>query len=185
MASRDEVLRNAIARIDQLEARVAELEINDDGWNAPFIEETEPMLPPINELAEENPNDQMAEEHVETNSFKLKDSDTVVIPVPTKDQLLVRTKFIEAEGLAHLRALPANEAESAYLKGGPIWLHAFDRDYVMSLPFEARAAMCQDIYMTDKVTAGEMARDILKLNSEEGQQEWAMTKAEQTYRASS
>lgn len=186
MATRDEKLRALIAAVDDHEKRIRDVEkvahAHEEDWDAPFIEEIEPMRPLPDK---ENPSEQMAEEPVKTNAFKLKDSDTVNIPVPTSNQVFVRRKFIEAEGLANLRSLPTHEAEAAYLKGGPIWLHAYDRDYVISLPFEARSAMCQDVYMTDPVTAGELARDILKLNSEEGQQEWAMTKAEQTYNASS
>lgn len=204
MASRDDILRILIRRVDELETRIDYLE-NAADWDGEFEGPPRDVVTPLahlgepdSDIPEDNDAVQMAKqrlnedpgtnipspEPVEYTTLHLKDQIEVSIPVPVDEQLLARQKFIAAGGLANLTSLPSESAESAYLKGGPIWLHAFDRDFVMSLPYEARQAMCQDVYITAPVAAGKMAQDILKYDDASGQSAWAMTKAEQTFDAS-
>jgi len=59
-------------------------------------------------------------------------------------------------------------AVDAYIKGGPVWLHAYDRDFVMGLPKATRVAMVQDLETHAPEDAHALARDILKDESPDG-----------------
>jgi hypothetical protein len=160
MATRDETLRDLVRRVGELEDRMDKVEA-DDGWDDDFaLPGAEPAV-------------------VQTMDVEVgEDKIIVTVPVPTDEQVAARVDFIEAGGLDNIATLPVAEAKAAYLKGGPLWLHAGDRDYVMSLPFSFRRAMCDDVYLADQAAAGELARDILKDPGDDEQAEWAMQNAE-------
>lgn len=53
-----------------------------------------------------------------------------------------------------------------YAHGGPAWLYNANRDFVMSLPYETRAKLVDDLIQDDPAAAHEMSRDILKRDAE-------------------
>lgn len=59
-------------------------------------------------------------------------------------------------------AIEPEAALAAYVKGGPLWLHAYDRDFVMQLPEEMRRTMVRDVELTAPNDAHDLGRDILK-----------------------
>jgi hypothetical protein len=89
---------------------------------------------------------------------------TIKVHQPTEEQVGRRKEFIRLGMLDNIKSLPVPDAKEAYMKGGPLWLHAFDREFVVGLPAEARAWMAQDVYQTDPTAAGNLARDILKFD---------------------
>lgn len=50
----------------------------------------------------------------------------------------------------------------AYVKGGPLWLLAYDRDYVVQLPQEMKIMLIEDVFEDDQEEGRAMGRDILK-----------------------
>lgn len=59
-------------------------------------------------------------------------------------------------------SIDPKDAVEAYVKGGPLWLHAYDRDFVMQLPEETRRTMVRDVELTTPNDAHDLGRDILK-----------------------
>lgn len=165
MPSRDEVLRDLVRQVGDLTERVSELERQGrsrDPWDEDFIEpeDREEGDPPLVSV-------QVTDDQIE-----------VTVPAPTPEQITMREQFIAAGGLDNIDTLNPEVAKEAYLKGGPIWLHAGDRDYVMSLPLSYRKQMAEDVYVQDHQLAGELARDILKDEGGDENSEWAMHQAE-------
>lgn len=64
-------------------------------------------------------------------------------------------------------AIDGNEAAAAYVKGGPLWLHAYDRAAVLQMPIDVRRAMVADIEEISPRDAQELSRDILKVTNDE------------------
>lgn len=87
-------------------------------------------------------------------------SETVIRPVSEEKQAL-RAEWATT-ALENMTTLPLDEAVDAYSKGGPVWLHAFDREYVMGLPIHLRMAMVADLLEEDKDAAHMMSADLLK-----------------------
>jgi hypothetical protein len=65
-------------------------------------------------------------------------------------------------------AIEGGKAHDAYVKGGPLWLHTYDRDFVVGLPRHIRVAMVQDLETHSLEDAHLLSRDILKDTDPEG-----------------
>jgi hypothetical protein len=50
----------------------------------------------------------------------------------------------------------------AYVKGGPRWLYYTNRDAIMQMPMNLRAALVEDVLLDSHTEADEIGRDILK-----------------------
>lgn len=101
-----------------------------------------------------------------------KDSIMVTVPAATKQQEFMR-KATAPRVIANLPGLDHDVAKTAYVKGGPIWLHAFDRKHVIGLPSDLRQQFIKDVAMTAPEQAQELAADILKITDPETQSMWA------------
>lgn len=78
---------------------------------------------------------------------------------------LKEKRAVFAQSVLNLsEALPelGDDAIMDFVNGGPIWLHAYNRDYVLQVPIEARQMMVQDVDSYDPAAAADLARDILK-----------------------
>lgn len=53
-------------------------------------------------------------------------------------------------------------AVRAYVVGGPLWLHAYDRDFVRALPEATRRQMVRDVESYSPASAHDLSRDILR-----------------------
>jgi hypothetical protein len=105
------------------------------------------------------------------------DSVTFTVKSPTKQQVFMRQAIVK-RAVANLPALDHKVATTAYVEGGPLWLHAFDRAHVVSLPADLRQEMVKDVAMTMPESAHELARDILKVTDQSEQAAWAHDGAE-------
>lgn len=96
-----------------------------------------------------------------------KDSSVIVIaPVSEKKQ---KSRAVFANSVIKLdEAFPGIKAEEAYVKGGPVWLYDYDRDFVVGLPFGIKQMIVGDLNEDDPQAALEMGRDILKDGSAGG-----------------
>lgn len=153
-------------RLQDLEARVAELEKRpaggelDEDVGDPFATEpTSKPAPRTSKRLEEPPRQQAM---VEVGG-------QIEFAAPTPSQRRLRQRLIPHLGFEHWRIgkegsppLEAEEAAKAYIKGGPLWLHMYDREFVMSLPTELRQAMVLDIEEIDSEAARRLGADILK-----------------------
>jgi hypothetical protein len=166
MPSRDEVLRDLITRVTSLEEKVSDLENKaNEGWDEEFDVGPEP--------GPEMPKRAMT-------IIELRDGVEVEIPRATEKQMDMRQRFIDRGGMKGLRSMKVEDAEKAFMVGGPIWLHAFDRDFVLTLPADARMLLCEDVWEVDQKAAGDLARDILKADDED-QRMWAYDSAEMVF----
>lgn len=145
-----EVLAQLVADVAALTDRVAALENADpDGWDDPF----DAALP-----------------ESETRAAEVADDGSVQGEPPNAEQIAQRGALLPRLGFENLpkeHGLTVQEAADAYLKGGPMWLHWFDRDFVLTLPQDVRGALVDDVlaggYQQDAI---ELGRDILKDDGE-------------------
>lgn len=96
----------------------------------------------------------------------------VTVPAPSKQQIFMR-KGNANRVIANLPNLDHDAATKAYIEGGPLWLHAFDRHHVVELPADLRQQFIRDLALTAPESAHELARDILKVTDPEVQSAWA------------
>lgn len=104
------------------------------------------------------------------------DSFTITVATAPDAVMLQRPKMASALGFYKgggwttkpELALAPVEAVDAYVKGGPLWLHAYDRDFVVGLPEHLRRALVQDLEQYAPNDAHLLARDILKDASADG-----------------
>lgn len=90
------------------------------------------------------------------------DSTTVDLPAVSPAKFVQRLKFAK-DTLRLNEMLPEGEDwESAYAKGGPLWLYYGNRDYVMGLSIDVRREMVRDVLEESPTEAAEMSRDVLK-----------------------
>lgn len=102
---------------------------------------------------------------VEPNIVESKDGITIEVPPPTDKQKEQREKFAPRLGLEHLAAdenVEKDELVKGWVLGGPIWLHGYNRDFVMGLPKDVRQAFVNDVEQHSPTWAQELGRDILK-----------------------
>lgn len=180
-----EVVKVLVKRLNDLEERVAALEKGDE-WNV-----DDPDLDPDqqhqsdDDLSDLEPDERAQveaarqrlandtgqaispERHgVEPETIETEEGGVVIeVPPATEEQKKIREQYLPQLGLEHMvktDPLELEELEHAWIIGGPVWLHAYDRDYVMSLPEEVRRAFVTDVQEQSQTWAQELARDILK-----------------------
>ena len=87
------------------------------------------------------------------------------LPPPTDAELEDRRAF--AKDILNLdvawKDLPGNDAIEAYAVGGPLWLYHADRELMMNFSPDAKAKMINEIEQTHPREAGDIARDINKI----------------------
>lgn len=151
--------------LDQILDRLAELADRpnpkaDDGWGDWTTTSSDFMADVAAEVSETTGRE------VRAFDVELDGSDVVTVvlaPISEKKQKRRRTFAKEVLRLAdEIRDMEPNEVADVYGKGGPLWLYHGNRDLFMSFSPEVRQAMCLDIEEDDPVTAGEVARDVLK-----------------------
>lgn len=165
MASAKEWAAAVERRITLLEQRIEELEAladESDGWDFEAPDTKEVMLAP---------------EGTTERKVVYMDGETMVIPPPTEAQVVMRALILPQLGLENLKAAPVLELETAYEKGGPLWLLHYDQAYCDSLPFPLREWMVDDIMLTDVALGHEWARHLLKVRTDD-QKGFAMGQAE-------
>lgn len=89
-------------------------------------------------------------------------SEITIRPVSDEKQEKRELFAQEVLMLENLDGIDDEEAYAAYAKGGPLWLHVFDREYVMGLSIQARMGMVADVLEEDREAAHLLSRDILK-----------------------
>lgn len=96
------------------------------------------------------------------------DGTEVVLPAASAEKQASRAAF-EAARL-NLKAYlgDGEDWNTAYAKGGPMWLYLANRDLVLSYPIDVQRAMVADVEEDDPRAAQEMGRDILKAPCEPG-----------------
>lgn len=153
-----EVLAQLVVDVAALTARVAKLEAADtDGWDEPFETEALPIgsaaPPPLAQRAMETAADGIIDFGSPNEAQRIQRADLV-------DRL-------ELENLPKEHGQSKTEANAAYLSGGPLWLYLLDRDFVMTLSQELRAALVDDLIAGGfEQDATELGRDILKDDGE-------------------
>lgn len=120
------------------------------------------------------PNVGVADSHVVTVPLG-RDKFEVRVPEASAQVRTIRHQFAGAIGLDQPNwwtdadnAIETKDAINAYVKGGPLWLHAYDRKFVMQLPVSARQHMVQDVESFSPDDAHNLARDILKDETADG-----------------
>lgn len=83
-------------------------------------------------------------------------------PIGTPEQEEIRKRVLPQLDFSDLEGIDPEDATSAFIAAGPLWLHAFDRAYVMSLPEETRRVFVMDVEHQSTRDAQELGRDILK-----------------------
>jgi hypothetical protein len=86
---------------------------------------------------------------------------------PTDEQLTMRDQLVPLLGLENLKGVSAEDAAEVYRTAGPLWLHAYDRDHVLTLDRGIRTQMVKDVQITSVEAAQDLGRDILKINEAE------------------
>ena len=95
---------------------------------------------------------------------------TVVVnlPPPTPEQIDFRGQMLLHLGLIDQYGEElGRQFEDSFLKGGPLLLYYSDRDFVMSLPDGIKREMIVDVEKSSNREAHEMARDLLRVNTDE------------------
>ena len=148
MTTPRELVSQLVRRLGALEARVEELESAPiDPWDEP-IEITDADV-------------------VITNADD--DSIEVVIKAPTAEQREMREFLLPQIGLEHIPLLSQDEAEHAYIEGGPLWLYNYDREFLLSLPYPVRQAMVLDVDDVNTAAAADFGRDVMMDRGEQDQ----------------
>lgn len=158
-------------RLDQLEAdrdadpddplvREAQARLAKDAETDTFLDE------PEGETAEAIRQVKAAEGGVE-----------VTLAPPTVHQKFVWDEMVRDGCLVGLTRLSRDAARDAFVKGGPLWLYAFDRAYVLGLPYYIKQAMVTSVAETMPHEARAMGADLFKYRDTESQIGWAMTDA--------
>lgn len=173
MPSGAEILKDHQHRIKELEEKVRLLEARVDkmqetDWSSLLEEDIdldEPAPPSRHTGAQPDP--------AQVNE----DAGVVEITPPTRTQRKFREKWLPRIGLENLPAewgLSKEEADAAYVEGGPVWLYLAGagfteeqksgRDYILSLPEDVRRAMVNDLQLGEISPRWiqEFGRDILK-----------------------
>lgn len=57
---------------------------------------------------------------------------------------------------------PNEEVVDAFVNAGPLWLYAYDRDYVMSLSQDAKVQLIEDVFEDNKEEGAAFGRDVMK-----------------------
>lgn len=95
----------------------------------------------------------------------------VELPPATVDEYMTRFEWAMDNKLGeHLTDNGVSNAQAAqwYAKGGPVWLHAYDRPAVVSMPVHWRQLFVTLVEKFSPAQAREIGRDILKDEDEMG-----------------
>lgn len=189
MPSGAEILRDHESRIKELERLVVKL-LEDQAESRDWLEEDIDLGGDAPSTAD------IIKDSAPEPATVDEDAGEIRILPPNRKQRKFREAWLDRIALENLPkewGLSKEEADAAYMEGGPVWLYlagagfAVDqksgRDYVMSLPPEVRACMVNDLEMGEVSPRWihEFARDILKVDGEESRRA-AETFAEQVER---
>jgi hypothetical protein len=97
---------------------------------------------------------------------------TVDLP-PTTDRQREFRQGYAAQAVANLPNIPPEQALDWYMKGGPLWLIAYDYEHVLSLSSNTRKMMVEDVAITMPEEAKRTGADLLKERDDEAQKSWA------------
>lgn len=109
------------------------------------------------------------EEQVREAMVKLEKDEkgNVEVELPPADEatMAYRRKF--EQDFLHLEDYYGEGADArsyveSYVKGGPLVLYFTDRDFIMSLPYETRQKLVEDVLRTSPKDAANMGADVLK-----------------------
>ena len=154
MASRQEWAHAVEKRITALEARVAELEADDE---YPGPESVAESLDKLFKAPPEPP----------PKGFYLDEDGNVVTAPATARQHRMRLDLVDNIGLDELEMIEEGAARHAFIKGGPLWLLTFDQHFVERLPDAFRRIMVEDIQITDADEAKNWGAHLLKYDTTE------------------
>ena len=163
-----EVLRDHERRIDRLEHEIEQLrnafaiEWGDDDTD-PVDTGPAPIELDVNEELASIKSD-LKKEHAHLRPHRV-EGDEVIMPSPTTEQKKLRKAILENlafENLDPQHGLSKEDAEHAFVEGGPYWLWLFDREYLVAMPPHVKQIMVNDVLRVDPDTAHELGRDILK-----------------------
>ena len=121
--------------------------------------------------------------HTEVQTFRQGPSTFEIhLPPATPERRAARREFAKVIGIdtddrwwtdqAH--SIERDAAVDAYERGGPLWLQAYDRNFVMRLPYGLRSQMVEDVLESSPGDAEALGRDILKDLSADGAREIAI-----------
>lgn len=179
MASVEQVIKHILARQDEFDKRLAALEAGrsaPDEWTAEIdvdLSDDDDLTPGERAQVEsarrrlKEDDGQPIESELEPTQVKITtgiDGAEAWFPTATDEQIEQRTLMVDQVGLEELEKLGLvyEEAKQAWITGGPLWLHAYDRDHVLSLPPPVKQAMVLDAMLSSNRDAQELGRDILK-----------------------
>ncbi len=98
----------------------------------------------------------------------------VTVPKATPEQreqrvALAKALKLDQSGWWTRQELTLDPADAlrGYELGGPLWLHAYDRDFVLQCGLGVRKAMVEDVALTSPDDAFELGRDILMDRNDE------------------
>lgn len=160
--TRDELLREALRTIKELEIRVGVLEQRQsEQGGQPELQQgwDEPM-----DTAESVQADR---QQTQVLNKKTKEPFVVEFQMATQEQIERRNILIDQGLFTGNKSYENAEMIEAYETAGPLWLHAYDRDFVLSLPIGTRQQMCQDVALTSPDDAKRLSADILKAGSDD------------------
>lgn len=164
-------MRTLEARVDHLEQQLADqVTLEEEVGDLGLSPDTDAA---IREAARGVP--------IEKPKARIVQGDIVEYPPPTPAQERLRTAVLDRiglEGLPPEHDLKPDDARRAFLKGGPLWLYDFDRNFVVGLSPQVRRAFVEDVYAVDPEAAYDLGRDILKDDSP-GEPEFAIEKDKQ------
>lgn len=175
MASVEQVIKALLKRIEELEARVAALEAGataPDEWNAEIdidLGDDDDLTPgeldqvkAARKRLKEDTGGVIEEEPAQVSLDVGAGGVTAWFPVATDEQIEQRRAMMEQVQLEELDGIEMDDAEYGWIQGGPLWLHAYDRDHVLSLPLPVRQGLILDAMLSSQKDALDLSRDILK-----------------------
>lgn len=90
------------------------------------------------------------------------------LPKPTTTQLDYRAKLLPRLGLKEQYGDDiGSKTEDSFLRGGPLLLYYSDREFVNALPSDVKQYLVADVEESSPREAHEMARDILKVSTDQ------------------
>lgn len=95
------------------------------------------------------------------------DTATVELPSVSLERYHARWSFAKSTLKLDEALGDGEDWFDAYATGGPMWLYLGNRDLVMSYPVETRRAMIEDVELDSPQDAADMARDILKVPTQD------------------
>lgn len=92
----------------------------------------------------------------------------VDLPKPTPEQIDFRGELVGRLGLQDQYGITVGEqAEDSFIRGGPLLLYLSDREFVNGMADDIKRLLVSDVEVSSPREAHEMARDILKSNTDD------------------